>query len=70
MLNAMQEKAGTNWDMWLQQGAVAPSVRDAAKEFGADLVVIGRGCIHERLGRLRSHSAGIIRESPCPVLSL
>jgi len=69
-VNAMQKKTGTNWETWFRPGAVAPIVAEAAKEFGADLVLIGRGCIHERLGRLRSHTAAIIRESSCPVLSL
>lgn len=69
-LTAMQARAGTNWETWLRPGAVAPIVSEAATEFGADLVVIGRGCIHERLGRLRSSASAIIRESPCPVLSL
>lgn len=69
-LTAMQKKAGTNWETWLDPGGVASIVAEAATEFAADLVIIGRGCIHERLGRLRSHTASIIREAPCPVLSL
>jgi nucleotide-binding universal stress UspA family protein len=35
-----------------------------------DLIVIGRGVLHETLGRLRTHAYGIIRHAPCPVLSV
>ena len=43
--------------------------RTAARE-GADLVIIGRGRSTEVLGSIRSHVFGIIRESPCPVLTV
>jgi hypothetical protein len=33
-----------------------------------DIVVIGQGCMHETLGRLRSNAYSIVRESPCPVV--
>jgi nucleotide-binding universal stress UspA family protein len=69
-LNIVQNRVGTKYESVFRPGAVARVIKDAAAEFGADLVVIGRGHIHERLGRLRSNSAAIIRESPCPVLSL
>ena len=69
-LAAVQNRMGTSWETWLRPGGVAPVIREAATECGADLVLIGRGRIHERLGRLRSNSAAIIREAPCPVLSL
>lgn len=69
-VKTMQTAAGTAWPAWFRQGGVAPVIGDAARELAADLVVIGRGHIHERLGRLRSNTSAIIRESPCPVLSL
>jgi nucleotide-binding universal stress UspA family protein len=50
-------------------GDIAKIVSMAAKHHDADLLVIGRS--HQNgLGRLRTHSYSIIRESPCPVLSL
>jgi nucleotide-binding universal stress UspA family protein len=49
---------------------VAAGVRDLALRNRADLVVIGRGAIRTGLGRLYAHSYDIIRESPCPVLSV
>lgn len=51
-------------------GDVAESVRGLATEHAADLLVIGRGQHSGLSGRLRTHSYGIIRESPCPVLSV
>jgi hypothetical protein len=39
-------------------------------DFKASLVVVGRGRITHRFGQLRTHVTSIIRESPCPVLSI
>lgn len=47
--------------------AYAPAV---AEEIGADLLVIGRSPDAGAIGRLRSHSMSLIRESPCPVVSI
>jgi nucleotide-binding universal stress UspA family protein len=51
-------------------GTVPDVVREEALQHGSDLVVIGRGALQATLGRLRTHSYGIIRHSPCPVLSV
>jgi nucleotide-binding universal stress UspA family protein len=51
-------------------GDVAPAVAEEARQHAADLVVIGRGSIHETMGRLRTHAYGIIRQAPCPVISV
>ena len=51
-------------------GTVHDVVREEALQHGADLVLIGRGALHDTLGRLRTHSYGIIRHAPCPVLSV
>jgi nucleotide-binding universal stress UspA family protein len=45
-------------------------VPDVAAEIGADLLVIGRSPHEGTIGRLRSHSMSLIRESPCPVVSI
>jgi nucleotide-binding universal stress UspA family protein len=36
----------------------------------ADLVLIGRGALPHFAGRLRSHAYAIVRDMPCPVLSV
>jgi nucleotide-binding universal stress UspA family protein len=65
-----QREAGTNFEVLVMPGSVAQAIRDAALEIQADLVVLGRGRVREAFGRLLSKSYEIIRESPCPVLSL
>jgi nucleotide-binding universal stress UspA family protein len=54
----------------VEGGEVAHVVKASATVHQADLVVIGRGAHTGLAGRLRTHSYAIIRESPCPVLSL
>jgi nucleotide-binding universal stress UspA family protein len=66
----LQESVGTKLEVSVIAGGIGPVVRTVAEEQHADLVVIGRGVMHETMGRLRSKSYEIIRQSPCPVLSL
>jgi nucleotide-binding universal stress UspA family protein len=66
----LRKAVGANAELILESGSVAAVVRNAAAASNADLVVIGR---HENpglLGRLREHSYAIVRESPCPVVSV
>jgi len=69
-LNKLQAEAGSNCEVVLEGGHISKVVRDAAMHLGADLVVIGRGHAHSPLSRLRTNAYAIIRESPCPVLSI
>ena len=54
----------------LAGGSVSTVIRETALRVSADLVVIGRGHTQRSVGRLRTHAYAIIRNSPCPVLSL
>jgi nucleotide-binding universal stress UspA family protein len=69
-LAKLQREAGTSWETVLEGGDVAQVVRNAAEEQHADLVVIGRGALHELFGRMRTHVYSVIREAPCPVISV
>lgn len=69
-LAKVQREAGTNLETIVEGGEVAPVVRSAAEESEADLVVIGRGVLQEFFGRMRTHVYSIIREAPCPVISV
>jgi nucleotide-binding universal stress UspA family protein len=69
-IEAQQKEAGVDAPLCITVGNTAAGVREEARRHGADLVVIGRGVIHETLGRLRTHAHAIIRQSPCPVLSV
>jgi nucleotide-binding universal stress UspA family protein len=51
-------------------GEIVTTITEEARQEGADLIVLGRGPMHETLGRLRTHAHGIIQRSPCPVLSV
>jgi nucleotide-binding universal stress UspA family protein len=66
----LQREAGIDAPLCVATGNVPGTVRDEARRHGADLLVIGRGLLHETFGRLRAHSYGIIRQSPCPVVSV
>ncbi len=45
-------------------------VKEMVKETYADLVVIGRTPAKRTAGRLHPHAYGLIREAPCPVISV
>jgi len=57
-------------DLLVNGGSIADRVRNIAIQKRADLIVIGRGCTHQGLGRLQATSYAIVREAPCPVLSV
>ena len=69
-LDALQLAARTKAEVELEMGDIAQAVRAAAKLSHADLIVVGRGSIAGALGRFRTHAYTIIRESPCPVVSV
>jgi nucleotide-binding universal stress UspA family protein len=69
-IESLEESAGIEAPLCVTAGHVADRVREEARRHGSDLIVIGRGTLHETLGRLRTHAYGIIRQSPCPVLSV
>jgi len=66
----LQAEAGTSLDLTLRLGKPAHVVHEVAQYEQADLVIVGRGAIQKAMGRLRSTAYGIIRESPCPVISI
>jgi nucleotide-binding universal stress UspA family protein len=69
-ITRLQESVGVVAPLCVAVGGVAYAVQEQARRHAADLVVIGRGVIHESLGRLRTHAYGIIGHAPCPVLSV
>jgi nucleotide-binding universal stress UspA family protein len=70
VLAKLQAEAGTAAGTIVEIGSPAKVVRAAVLSKRADLVVSGRGSVHGVLGRLRANSYAIVREAPCPVLSL
>jgi nucleotide-binding universal stress UspA family protein len=66
----LQEQAGTSLNVSVEAGRTGHVVRELALREQADLVVIGRGVIQKPLGRLRSNAYAIVRDAPCPVISV
>jgi nucleotide-binding universal stress UspA family protein len=52
------------------EGPIAEGVRQEAIRRKADLIVMGRGRAQATFSRIWSHVYPIVRESPCPVLSI
>jgi nucleotide-binding universal stress UspA family protein len=70
-IEAILSKAGAaEVPLEVTVGQIVPTVAEEARRTSADLVVIGRGCVSEPFGRLRTHAFGIIQRSPCPVVSM
>lgn len=67
---SLADQVGFKGPLSIAYGSVGTAVRRAAHDLQADVIVIGRGHIQETLGRLRTNSYAIIRESPCPVISV
>ncbi len=66
----MEVQTGLELDVVDDAGNIAKLVRSVAVRKRADLVVIGRGIIQSPFGGFRNNAYAIIRESPCPVLSV
>ena len=69
-IESLQKEAGTAFPVCVRGGKPEHVVHDVAQDLGADLVMIGRGELNHPLGRLRTHTYSIIRESPRPVISV
>lgn len=69
-LAKLQRSAGIDVEASVTVGKVGDVVRQEAIQRKADLVVIGRGHLGEPLGRLRTNVYAVIRQSPCPVISV
>lgn len=66
----LQKKAGTSAETVFDSGDIGIKVSELTKKAGADLLVVGRGHSAGVFGRIRAHAFGIIRQSPCPVISV
>ncbi len=68
-IGALQKAAGTEAETVIEPGEVAKAVPATAARLQAELLVIGRSS-GRMFGRLTAHAYGIIRSSPCPVISV
>lgn len=65
-----EKSARVEADVLLEPGDASKTVCAAAGRLGADVLVIGRGSAAGGFGRLRTHAYAMIRQSPCPVVSV
>ena len=68
-IRKFQCAAGTNFEVGIESGDVAREIARYAHAVNADLILAGRGSERAR-GGLHGRTYGIIREAPCPVLSI
>ena len=66
----LETELGFTSPLRIAYGSVGAAVRKAVHDLQADILIIGRGHVQEPLGRLRTNSYAIIRESACPVISV
>jgi nucleotide-binding universal stress UspA family protein len=64
------KSAGLDLPLRVAVGEIVATITEEARQEGADLILLGRGALHQTLGRLRTHAHAIIQRSPCPVLSV
>src|SRR6202140_1151583 len=69
-IRCLQRKLSVAGEILIEEGDPAQVVRAAATRLMEDLVVIGRSRREGVSGRLRPKPYSIVRESPCPVVSL
>jgi len=69
-LEDLQRSVGSTAKIQVRDGDPAKMVAQAAKDLRADLLVIGRRAEIGLLGRLEVTAYSIIRQSPCPVVSV
>lgn len=69
-LKELQHTAGSSAKLHVRHGDPAKVVAHAARDLRADLVVIGRRAEIGLMGRLEVTAYSIIRDSPCPVVSV
>jgi nucleotide-binding universal stress UspA family protein len=66
----LMDKVNATGNVRVEMGFPERVVPAFVKGEKVDLLVIGRSADHGLLGRLRTHAYALIRESPCPVVSV
>jgi nucleotide-binding universal stress UspA family protein len=69
-LRELKGQLGINAPHAIVDGLIPDGLREEALRRRADLVITGRGHAHAKFTRMWSHVYPIVRESPCPVLSV
>ena len=64
------KEIGVRVPLHVIRGPIKDSLTEAARKFAADVLAIGRAPQPSPLGRLRDLSYVVVRDAPCPVLSV
>jgi universal stress protein A len=70
IMASLKQKTGVDAPLAILDGPIADAIHDEAVRAKADLIVTGRGRVQGALSRMWSFLYPIIRQSPCPVLSI
>lgn len=70
MLLKLKRDMAVDADLRVVEGMVAPGLAKVAKEVDADLMIVGRGHSQDWMARFTSRLYAIVRDAPCPVLSI
>lgn len=69
-LSLMKNQLGVSGEVKLYEGSVSVGLQQAVRNAEADLVITGRGHAQGHFSSFMSHLYAIVRDSPCPVLSV
>jgi nucleotide-binding universal stress UspA family protein len=69
-IDQLQNAVGSHVEVTVAVGPIKDVLTGEAKRLRADVVVIGRRCEPALGGRLRDLTYAVIRDAPCPVLSV
>jgi nucleotide-binding universal stress UspA family protein len=69
-IQCLQRKLSAAGEVLIEEGNPAQVVQAAANRRNADVVVIGRSPREGVSGRLRTNAYSIVRDAPCPVVSV
>jgi len=67
---ALQGRVGSQASVGVTVGKVKEALLHAARESNADVLVVGRSPHAHGIGRMRDLTYALIRDSPCPVVSV
>jgi len=69
-IEALESASGLEARILVERGEPAAAVSKVAKDFGADVLVIGRHSTSGLAAHLKQNAYAILRDSPCPVISV
>lgn len=69
-IEELQKTVGSQARVKIVYGPLKDSLTVAARQLGADVLIIGRGPQSGSQGRMRDLSYAVVRDAPCPVLSV